>query len=74
MSINRVNALGASFVCSVLKTRCGQRTRECDLGGFQVADFRRPLMTFGSWRKMWRKPSQTSGRCRAHRDLVDAFW
>ena len=56
MSINRVNALGASFVCRVEKHQmAGQRRAD--------GDFRRlrsrispTITTFGSWRKMWRKP------------------
>ena len=40
MSLSRVTLLGASLVCSVLKTMmAGQRGLDCNLCCFQVADF-----------------------------------
>ena len=66
MSINRVNALGASFVCSVLNTRWPVSDARMAISAVSRSRISPTMMTFGSWRKMWRKPianvSPISGR------------
>ena len=56
MSINRVNALGASFVCSVLKTRWPVSDARMAISAVSESRISPTITTFGSCRKIWRKP------------------
>ena len=56
MSIKRVNALGASFVCSVLNTKWPVSEARMAISAVSVSRISPTITTFGSWRKMWRRP------------------
>src|SRR6266567_945546 len=56
MSINRVKALGASFVCSVLNTRCPVNAARMAISAVSKSRISPTMITFGSWRRMWRSP------------------
>jgi hypothetical protein len=57
MSIRRVKALGASLVCSVLKTRWPVRAARMAISAVSRSRISPTMMTFGSWRRIWRRPT-----------------
>ncbi len=57
MSIKRVNALGASFVCSVLNTKWPVSDARMAISAVSVSRISPTITTFGSWRNIWRRPT-----------------
>ena len=66
MSIKRVNALGASFVCSVENTKWPVSDARIAISAVSKSRISPTITTFGSCRKIWRNPianvSPISGR------------
>ena len=56
MSIRRVKALGASFVCSVLKTKCPVSAARMAISAVSRSRISPTMITLGSWRRIWRRP------------------
>ena len=56
MSINRVNALGASLVCSVENTKCPVSEARIAISAVSMSRISPTMITFGSCRKIWRNP------------------
>jgi len=74
MSIKRVKALGASFVCSVLKTKwAGERRADGDFRRLGIANFPDHHDVRVLPQNMTQPHRERQPDVRAHRDLVDAL-